>query len=115
MKLPLIFLTLIAIGCTLLASHQSANAQVLEAVKTPVYKVKVVHSYPHDPNAFTQGLIYNDGFLYESTGLRGKSSLRKVELKTGKVLLIGRLDARLFAEGLAIWEKKLVQLTNSRD
>jgi len=71
----------------------------------------VVNTYPHDPLAFTQGLIYHDGSLYESTGLRGESSLRRVELATGKVLQIHHLPLLYFAEGLTMWDKQLIQLT----
>jgi glutaminyl-peptide cyclotransferase len=72
---------------------------------------QVVKSYPHDPQAFTQGLLYENGFLYESTGLEGASSLRKVELTTGRILQIEPLSGNLFGEGLALWKDRLVQLT----
>jgi glutaminyl-peptide cyclotransferase len=72
---------------------------------------QVIHAYPHDPNAFTQGLIYIDGYLYESTGLEGRSSLRKVELSTGQVLQNYDLPAEYFAEGLTDWGTNLIQLT----
>jgi glutaminyl-peptide cyclotransferase len=71
----------------------------------------IVHTYPHDREAFTQGLLYHDGFLYEATGLEGKSSLRKVELTTGKVLQRVDLPSAYFGEGLALWKDKLIQLT----
>ncbi|MEO0835540.1 MAG: glutaminyl-peptide cyclotransferase [Cyanobacteria bacterium J06642_3] len=71
----------------------------------------IVHTYPHDPQAFTQGLIYDQGELYESTGLRGRSSLRRVELATGKVLQINNLDDRYFGEGMTLWQDRLIQLT----
>jgi glutaminyl-peptide cyclotransferase len=72
---------------------------------------RVVHSYPHDRAAYTQGLIYRDGFLFESTGLNGQSTLRKVKLETGEVLQQHRLDQQHFGEGLAAWNEHLVQLT----
>lgn len=78
---------------------------------TPHLTFKVVHEYPHDPKAFTQGLIYLDGALYESTGLNGHSSLRKVQLETGKVLQQYDLPDRYFAEGLTNWKATLIQLT----
>ncbi len=78
---------------------------------TPVDTYRVVNSFPHDPAAYTQGLIYRDGFLYESTGLRGSSSLRKVKLETGEVVQQRRVDQAHFAEGLADWKDQLVQLT----
>ena len=77
----------------------------------PVDTYRVVNSYPHDPTAYTQGLIYRDGFLYESTGLNGRSSLRKVRLDTGEVVQQRRVDQAHFAEGLADWKDQLVQLT----
>lgn len=72
---------------------------------------RVVQVYPHDPEAFTQGLLYRDGFLYESTGLNGRSSLRKVKLETGEVLQRQSVDAQHFAEGLTDWDDRLFQLT----
>lgn len=77
----------------------------------PVYGHRVVTSYPHDQTAFTQGLLYHDGVLYESTGLYGKSTLRRVELETGKVLQQIRVPEQYFAEGLALVGDALVQLT----
>ena len=77
----------------------------------PVFGYEVVKVYPHDRDAFTQGLLYRDGVLYESTGLNGRSSLRKVQLETGKVLQQTSVDARYFAEGLTDWGARLVQLT----
>jgi glutaminyl-peptide cyclotransferase len=77
----------------------------------PFYGFLAVNSFPHDRDAFTQGLIYRDGFLYESTGLNGRSSLRKVELDTGKVLQRRDVDPKYFAEGLTDWDGRLVQLT----
>jgi glutaminyl-peptide cyclotransferase len=78
---------------------------------TPVYGFEVVNVYPHDREAFTQGLLYRDSVLYESTGLNGRSSLRKVQLETGKVLQRISVDSRYFAEGLVDWGSRLVQLT----
>jgi glutamine cyclotransferase len=77
----------------------------------PQYTYEVVHTYPHDRGAFTQGLLYLDGVLYESTGLNGESSLRKVDLETGKVLKQISIPAQYFAEGLAFKDDKLFQLT----
>lgn len=77
----------------------------------PVYGYEVVNVYPHDREAFTQGLLFKDGVLYESTGLNGQSSLRKVQLETGKVLQQINVEARYFAEGLTDWGSRLVQLT----
>jgi len=72
---------------------------------------KIIHTYPHDPKAFTQGLIYVDGHLYESTGLIGHSSLRMVNLASGDVLQKHDLPQEYFGEGLTDWDSTLVQLT----
>lgn len=79
----------------------------------PVYGYRVVNVYPHDPEAFTQGLVYDpqEGVLYEGTGLWGRSSLRRVELETGEVLQIHELPDRYFGEGITLWDGKVVQLT----
>jgi glutamine cyclotransferase len=76
-----------------------------------VRTAEIVRSYPHDPGAFTQGLLYHDGFLYESTGGWGTSSLRQVELETGRVVRRKDLPAEHFGEGLTLWGERLVQLT----
>jgi glutaminyl-peptide cyclotransferase len=72
---------------------------------------KIIHVYPHDPSAFTQGLVYSDGHLYESTGLNGQSSLRMVDLSTGQVLQRYNLPGEYFGEGLTDWGSQLVQVT----
>ena len=79
-----------------------------------VYGYEIVHEYPHDADAFTQGLMFRDGFLYESTGLNGRSSLRKARLDTGAVVQRRDVDALYFAEGLTDWGGRLVQLTPMR-
>lgn len=79
--------------------------------KAPTYGYRIVHTYPHDPKAFTQGLIYLSGYLYESTGLEGQSTLRKVDLQTGKVLQRYDLAPDIFGEGLTNWKNTLIQLT----
>ena len=77
----------------------------------PTYTYEVIHVRRHDPGAFTQGLVYRDGVLFESTGLNGQSSLRRVDLKTGEVLKRVDVPSRYFAEGLAALNGKLFQLT----
>jgi glutamine cyclotransferase len=72
---------------------------------------QVVHAYPHDAQAFTQGLIYLDGHLYESTGIKGQSSLRMEELETGRILQFQQVADKYFAEGLTNWGSTLIQLT----
>jgi glutamine cyclotransferase len=76
-----------------------------------LYGYRVVNVYPHDRQAYTQGLIWCDGFLYESTGLHGASSIRRVRLETGRVLEQHSLDRQYFGEGLTEWEGRLLQLT----
>jgi glutamine cyclotransferase len=75
------------------------------------YTYKIINSYSHDRNAFTQGLVYEDGVLYEGTGRHGFSELRKVELETGKVLQKCELSDELFGEGITIYGDKIIQLT----
>lgn len=77
----------------------------------PVYGYEVVAAYPHDPAAYTQGLFWLDGALYESTGLEGQSSIRKVDLATGQVLQKRDLPGGVFGEGIAAWDGRLVALT----
>lgn len=76
-----------------------------------VHGYEVVRSYPHDRQAFTQGLVFHEGYLYEGTGLRGQSSIRKVRLETGEVVQEQKLEEKYFGEGIAIWRDTLVQLT----
>ena len=74
-------------------------------------RYKVVKTYPHNPDAFTQGLIYDNGILFESTGQETSSTLREVELETGKVLRQHNLDASLFGEGIALYKDLIYQVT----
>jgi glutamine cyclotransferase len=83
----------------------------LSSEPAPVRKFEVVAEYPHDPQALTQGLIYRGGFLYESTGRQGQSSIRKVDLKTGRVIQQRAVDNRFLGEGLTDWQGQLIQLT----
>jgi glutamine cyclotransferase len=98
----------------LLAASLAACAAALPLAApaaTPVQGFKVVKAYPHDPEAFTQGLFFHDGFLYESTGLHGRSSIRKVEIETGKVLQAVQLPDEFFGEGIARWGDRLIGIT----
>ncbi|HSR42585.1 MAG TPA: glutaminyl-peptide cyclotransferase [Longimicrobiales bacterium] len=78
---------------------------------TGLYTYRVVDAYPHDPEAFTQGLVLDDGVLFEGTGLRGRSSLRRVDLETGDVLQRRDLDPDLFGEGITAFGDRILQLT----
>jgi glutamine cyclotransferase len=77
----------------------------------PVYGYRVLNSYPHDPDAFIQGLVFEDGIFYEGTGRRGQSTLRKVEVETGRVLQRINLPAEVFGEGITIFGDRIIQLT----
>ncbi len=76
-----------------------------------IYGYKIVNIYPHDRSAFTQGLVFTDGIFYEGTGLKGQSTLRKVDPETGEVLELYRLPDQFFGEGITIYNDKLFQLT----
>ncbi len=89
----------------------STNIVLLAAKAPEQYTYVVEKVYPHDPTAYTEGLLYHDGYLYESTGLEGQSELRKVDLATGKVLQRAKLDPQYFGEGSAIVGDKIVMMT----
>jgi glutamine cyclotransferase len=95
-------------GANTNAATTNANAA---AVETPTYTYEVVNTYPHDPAAFTQGIIFQDGALIESTGLEGHSTLRRVELQTGRVLQKTDVPRFYFAEGMTLFGGKIYQLT----
>lgn len=104
------------VGLAAIAAYvmQTRRAEPPPAVVVPPpvsHGFSIVREYPHDPEAFTQGLIFRDGFMYESTGLNGRSSLRKVRLETGAVLQRRDISAEYFAEGLTEWGGQLLQLT----
>ena len=107
-------LLLILLAAALTADSASADKVDIDSftsssIKT--YGYKIINSYPHDPNAFTQGLEYDDGLLYEGTGGYGQSSLRRVDIQTGRVVDIVHLEDEFFAEGIAIWKDRIIQLT----
>jgi glutaminyl-peptide cyclotransferase len=77
----------------------------------PTYGYRIVHTYPHDGNAFTQGLEYREGFLYEGTGLYGRSHVRKTELETGKVIQEIPIDSKYFGEGITVFNRQIIELT----
>jgi glutaminyl-peptide cyclotransferase len=108
-------------GTNAVLTHPGRAARVLPLLiavstgtafaQTPVCGYQVVHEYPHDPAAYTQGLLISNGQLFESTGLYGYSTLRRVELVTGEVLQVKYLASWYFGEGLTLWEDQLLQLT----
>jgi glutamine cyclotransferase len=90
-------------------SNNSDNSK--NQTNTPIYTFKIINTYPHDPEAFTQGLDFENGTLYEGTGLYGKSSLRKIDLETGKILQIRNLSSEFFGEGVSVFGNRIIQLT----
>ncbi|WP_299672887.1 glutaminyl-peptide cyclotransferase [uncultured Polaribacter sp.] len=92
-------------------AKKNATLEVFADKKPEVYTYKIINTYPHDTKAYTQGLEYDNGFLYETTGRRGQSTLRKVEIKTGKVLQKIALDKEFFGEGMTIVNDKIIWLT----
>ncbi len=87
------------------------TARQQPASNVPTFGYQIVNVYPHDPQAFTQGLQYVDGFLYEGTGLNARSSIRKVKLETGEVLQKRDLASEHFGEGITIFRNELFELT----
>jgi glutamine cyclotransferase len=111
MKVPRV--PLVAAMCTAAAVSSAGFVQrrAVTSAAAPVASYQVVRVYPHDPQAFTQGLVYVDGFLYEGTGLNGQSSLRKVRLENGEVVQIKKLEPRYFGEGISVVGTRILQLT----
>ena len=87
------------------------TCSVHAAENVPVHNIEVLNTFPHDPNAFTQGLAFHDGQLYEGTGRNGQSSLRLVDLESGELLKRHNLSARYFGEGITIRHDRIYQLT----
>ncbi len=83
----------------------------INPVIPPTYTYEIINTFPHDQKAFTQGLVFEDGVLYEGTGLNGRSTLRKVELETGNVLQMHQLLTKFFGEGITIYGDNIIQLT----
>jgi glutamine cyclotransferase len=113
-KSLIITLLIIAVFLVLLASIPvllNNNKSPANSSTATHYTYTIVNTYPHDTNAFTEGLVYLDGFLYESTGLYGNSTLRRVDLTTGNVLQEAVLQFQYFGEGIAIVNNTIIQLT----
>lgn len=112
MKLALRYVVFLSVGSILLHSCGCGrNSPEGPKSEIPVFTYEVVNTWPHQRDAFTQGLVFLDDALLESTGLNGQSSLRRVDLQTGKVLQRAEVPPEYFAEGLAVVEGKLFQLT----
>ena len=97
--------------CTAISLSLAASGETISTQDTPVYGYAVINEYPHDPEAFTQGLVLEDGTLYEGTGLWGRSSLRRVDKRTGIVMQLRELPSRFFGEGITVLGDRIVQLT----
>jgi glutaminyl-peptide cyclotransferase len=114
-----VLLGLATISVILLKRRRSTTPRMPAAVRntqavSSVFGYEIVGEYPHDAEAYTQGLIYLDGFLYESTGITGRSSLRKVRLETGEIIQQRAVNPADFGEGLTEWRGSLLQLTPRR-
>jgi glutaminyl-peptide cyclotransferase len=106
-----LFLSLSALGCRTGEVANLAPERVADNKRAPSYGFEVVHTWPHDPDAFTQGLAFHDGNLLESTGQEGRSSLRLVEIETGTILKKVDVPSPYFAEGITLLNGKIYQLT----
>jgi glutamine cyclotransferase len=91
--------------------QKASSLTLLKSTKAAVSKIKVINIFPHDPESFTEGLVYHKGYLLESTGLNGKSSLRKIEIKSGKIIREIKLADEFFGEGMTLIGNKVYQLT----
>ena len=107
-----LLVVMLTAGCNSNSEHPAASVPAGPEPEIPaVISYDVVKEYPHDPTAFTEGLEYKDGFLYESVGEYGTSGIRKVDLTTGKVVAAHNMEPRYFGEGLTILGDKIYQLT----
>ncbi len=106
-----LWISVLALGALLVLLGRCVGGQPAAQDVPALYGYRIVNVYPHDPQAFTQGLIYRDGFLFESTGRYGLSFLRKVGLETGEVVQEQPIDVQYWGEGLADWDGRLIQLT----
>lgn len=104
-----ILLIIVVLSASIIVIFNSINTSTKST--TTYYSYTVVNTYPHDPGAFTEGLFYSGGFLYESTGLDGASSLRRVDLASGNVLQEYNLPNQYFGEGIALVNDNIIQLT----
>jgi len=94
-----------------ISTIQKFSIVFLSDIEPKTYSYEVLKVYPHDKNAYTQGLIFDNGFLYEATGLKGESSLRKVQLSTGDPIQSYTIDPKVFGEGITLFNDKIIQLS----
>jgi glutamine cyclotransferase len=107
-RIIVIFLVSVLVSVFVLSVYYSSSQQ---ESTIPWYTYRIVNTYPHDPQAFTQGLVFHGGYLYESTGLYNFSTIRRVELETGSILQIKHLSHQYFGEGMTIFTDSIIQLT----
>lgn len=113
-RMPLILIIVLSLTCLQCNGGANTNTAVnpgAENAVVPRYGYQIVNIWPHDPNAFTQGLVFLDGKIIESTGQEGRSSLRNIELQTGKILKKVEVPEPFFAEGIAVLNNRIYQLT----
>ena len=110
-QILVLLVSLAALGASQSVLAAQANLNSINASRIPICGFEVIHTYPHDDQAFTQGLVYDGGVLYEGTGEYGQSTLRRVDLKSGRILQQTRLNGSFFGEGVAVCKGRLVQLT----
>ncbi len=101
----------LSFAVAIIFGSESLGTEIRPGGRAKLYTYKVVAAYPHDQEAFTQGLVFDNGFLYEGTGIKGRSTLRKVDLKTGTVLQLHNLPTLFFGEGVTVFGDKIIQLT----
>ena len=112
LKALILIITLIVALAGCVEPESSVPASATPFGEFPVqYGYRIVNAYPHDPTAFTQGLVYENGYFFEGTGRRGESRLRKVVRETGEVIKEHQLPAQYFGEGITIWDDSIIQLT----
>ncbi len=92
-------------------TNNTANSPSQTTGKIPVYTYEIVKTFKHDSKAFTQGLVFHNGFLYESTGQKGDSTVRKVEINSGRVLQKQDLSDDYFAEGMTVLNERIYQVS----
>ena len=102
-------LALFLVLCVLLCLGPPTNAD--EASNIPIYSYKIINTYPHNTDSFTQGLVFDKGILYESTGLNGRSAVQIVDLQTGEIVKSHKIADKYFGEGIAIVDNRIIQLT----
>ncbi len=107
-QLKFLVILLFLYPCTILNCN---NTNKITAQEIEFYTYDVIERYPHNTNAFTQGLVYADGYIYEGTGRYGQSSIKKIDMTTGQVIKQRALDPQYFGEGITIFDGKLIQLT----